>query len=225
LRWYVKEQFPQPQFEILLLILIGVQYLAVTSKFISPVSGIYIITQFLVIPSMVIFNGLTFIVDPHITIFESSLIGSWKAMALGRTSSLLISFIPFILLEGIFSYFFLSIIAFIIISLALIMEGSILLLASLLPNSMASLVVILSAAFLLPISSFVLLQSYSFLSIGIGPGLSSALYILSPILTFELYSTHIVELDPGYGSIIILLFSALAIILYIFLFTKSEYKP
>ena len=225
LRWYFKESFPHPQTEVLLIILLGIQYLSVNDQFVNPVTGIYLVSQFLVVPSIVLFNGLVYLKEEEITIFEITLIGSWKSVAVGRFFSLLSSFIPFLVMELVFFHYFSSSTVFLLIAMTVVMNSAVVMLASLVPNKSAALMVVLATAFLLPLSSFVVLQSYSSLSITISPAMGAILYLLSPLLTDMLYNSHVVSLGPGWGLAVLCVFSIIAGSLYILSFGRSQFKP
>ncbi|OWP56374.1 MAG: hypothetical protein B2I17_06110 [Thermoplasmatales archaeon B_DKE] len=225
LRWYFKDTFPHPQTEIVLFVLVAIQYLSLKDPVFDPSTSIYLVSEFLVIPFMVMFNGLVYLKEDEITIFEITLIGSWRAVAAGRIFSLLLSFIPFLAIEAIFFYFFSSITVFLILAMTVVMESAVVMLASVIPSKPGALIVILSTTIMLPLASFVVLQSYTSLSIAISPAMGAILYLLSPLLTYMLFNNGIVPIGPYWGIAVIGTFSIMAGFLYTLIFGKLQFKP
>lgn len=222
-KWYSKGLFPHPQTEFLLGIIFITQYYILTDQSLN--GNLDIVTQFLLIPLVVLFNGLFFVRDKDITIFEIYLLKSRSNVSLGRTIAIFLSFVPFLIVEALLLVVFKWKVDFLFVVISIMVNASFVLIASLLESFSSAFIVIVCVSFLLPLSSIVLFQNYSFLKLQVGQPLSAVLYVVSPLLTFQSYQGHIVQLSPSVGILVAFAFSIFVIIVYQLLFNRVQFKP
>ena len=185
----------------------------------------YYVVQFLVIPLIILSNGLHFVRDKSITVFEVPLLESWSAVSLGKVSALFISFVPFLGAESVLLVYFghTSLLSLVVASIFI--YSSIVLFSSLLSSPSVSFFMIISFLFLIPFSITALLEDYTIIHLRAGLIMSGIIYFFSPVIALESYKGHYLSMTPVSGAAIVMVASIVLLLFYHMIFARTQIKP
>jgi hypothetical protein len=224
IRWYLKGLFP-PTFTISFYVIVVVlEYLLYYgSGRISSVMGILV---FFINPIFVISGFLHVSRSREITLFELSMLASWRDVALAKVLSAFIYIIPFAVIQSTFilaehgsSQYALTEVMF------LLSYTSLGLLVSLIGSKSSGLAVAVTAFFIMPISVQILIINYIHYKMKVDQFISSVGYILNPITTYCYHVQGIVTLGLMKGLIINIIADAIFLLLFYIAFRSIQIKP
>lgn len=223
LRWYLYGLFPQPYTSIAVVLFLILQF--ITLKVLTDSQNFFTLLQILLIPLVVLSNGLHFFRNQNVTVFEINLLRKWTLIPLSKIIMMLFSFAPYMIGESIFLYL-MGFEAYIpLVAINFVVYSGLLLAFSLLPSSTSSIAMSFVFTFLLPIASSALIENYVNLGISSGPIMGAFIYVFSPIFGYHFYTLGKVSVNLLDGLIVDLVLSVLLMILYIFGFMRSQVKP
>ncbi len=185
----------------------------------------YYVVQFLVVPLVVLSNGLHFVRDQSITVFEVPLLGSWSAVSLGKISALLISLVPFVVAESVILVYFGHLSLLLLVIASTLVYSAIVLFSSLLSSSSMSFFLTVPFLFLIPLSITVLLQDYIILHLRAGLLMSGIVYFFSPVLGLESFKNQEVSMSPFSGFVTVMVASFFLFLAYHLIFVRTQIKP
>lgn len=223
IKWYSRGLFPLPIYlPILFFVALGQFYILAYLKSATEFS---LITQMLFLPVMILITGSNFFRSKHLTIFELSLLGSWKRISVSKLIVYGIGLIPFIGLEIFILCIEKDIDLILPILIALLVYLSISLLSSLSSTQITAFMISLVLILLIPISAVSLIENYVNLGITSGLPMGLILYFIVPLASFEYFKTGIVNVTPILGFATASVIAIVIIIAYVFLFERQELKP
>lgn len=222
-RWYFKGLFPHPSAEILFFIVGLIQSFSLVMY--KSHEAFIMTTQLLIIPLIGISNGMHIAREKSVTIFELSLLKSWRNIPLSKEMITFIGFIPLILIDLFITYYFGIIWYFPYIVLSVLVYSSLILIPSLMHSSSLSSTLLFFFLFILPTSSVVFIQNDVLMGYKIPVYMSIIIYILSPLFAYKYFNLHIISISPFIGIISICLFYIIVSLLYYIGFIRSQFKP
>jgi len=223
IRWYLKGLFPIHIY-LPLLSFIGFSQYYLISVLKNPIA-FSTITQIFLIPIVMLSIASHFFRSKHITVFELTLIGSWRDLAVGKLVAFTIGLVPLMVLEFIVLWFSNSLDYLSSLLLTIVVYEAISLLASLAQAQMTAFMLDLVFILLLPIGAQILLGSYAQFHYTTGAIMGVIFYFLAPLVSYEYYKFQVVDVDPYLGLSIAFIIALLLIISYPYLFERSEFKP
>ncbi len=223
IKWYSKGLFPLPIYlPILFFVGLGQFYILAYLKSAVEFS---LITQMLFLPVMILITGSNFFRNKHVTIFELSLLGGWKRIAVSKFIAYGIGLIPFIGLEIFILVIEKQIDLIIPILISLLVYLSISLLSSLSTSQITAFMISLVLILLIPISAVEVIENYFNLGITSGLPMGLILYFIVPLASFEYFKSGIVNVPPSLGFSTASVIAIVIIIAYFLLFERQELKP
>ncbi|MCL5989848.1 MAG: hypothetical protein M1166_05920 [Candidatus Thermoplasmatota archaeon] len=222
-RWYLKGVFPLPIYvPILSLIIITQLY---TIEYLKSLVEFSLLTQMLLIPFIILIVGSHFTRNKLMTIFELSLLGSWKRIAISKLIVFAIGLLPFIVIEV--SILLITKNAFIVapILISLLVYASISILSSLSTSQLNAFMISIVFILLIPISAVELIENYASLGVTSGSPMGMILYFLTPLVSFEYHRKGVISVNPLLGLVVTFFLAIIMIVVYVYLFQREEFKP
>lgn len=216
-KWYLKGMFPIPIMIVLFL-------LFTFFEIILPKQEINGILSFFIFPLYIFFGVLHIIRPKDLTIMELSLIRDWLSIPISKFLALLTWILPFILLEiGIMYYEHLTwlFLPLLILSINSIILG---LLFSLLNNKEASMILLISFYFLIPIGISILVGTLESLNVKSNLLIQFLTYYLDTLAGEYYYKSHLFTLSLLDFLPYILVLDILFFFIYIITFIRGDYK-
>ncbi|BFH73914.1 hypothetical protein SJAV_18580 [Sulfurisphaera javensis] len=216
-KWYLKGMFPIPIMIVLFL-------LFTFFEIILPKYEIDGILSFFIFPLYIFFGVLHIIRPKDLTIMELSLIRDWLSIPISKFLALLTWILPFILLEtGIMYYKHLTwlLLPLLILSINSIILG---LLFSLLNNKEASMILLISFYFLIPIGISILVGTLESLNVKSNLLIQFLTYYLDTLAGEDYYKSHLFTLSLLDFLPYILVLDILFFFIYIITFIRGDYK-
>ena len=225
IRWYLKGLFPLSIYIPLLIFIAFSQYYLLTTSIIpNRVFVFSSITQTLLIPIVILTVASHFFRNKQITVFELTLIGSWRNLAIAKIITFTVGIAPFIALEVVILWLsnYLSLLFPVLVTIAV--YESLSLLASLSQSQMTAFMIDLVFVLLFPIGAESLLGSYAKFHYTAGVTGSIILYFIAPLISYG-YWPQVVNVNPLVGLSLALIIALVLIALYPYLFKRLEFKP
>ncbi|MHB1493244.1 MAG: hypothetical protein ACYCR7_06925 [Thermoplasmataceae archaeon] len=224
IKWYTKGLFPEPHSILLYAFVFIIQIY--TLLYLKNGNELFIsTTQLLLIPMIGLMNGLHMIRDDSVTIFELSLLRSWRNIAISKIIVTLVSFIPFLILEFVIVKYYGISYEFSGIAETVLIVASIILFSSLMHSFSVSFTSLFIFLFLLPASSTSLLANLQTLKTTAPYVISVFGYLFSPLTAYEYYTEGVITLSPTIGFYYALTFTFIMILFYYEKFMLTQYKP
>jgi len=223
IKWYLKDLFPLAIYIPVLLVILLLQIYIF--KDLKSVNEFSLLTQMIIIPFMVLIISTHFFRNKLINVFELSLLGSWRNIALSRIIVFLIGISPFILAEFFVLIFFNHVYLLIPIVLSLLIYLSFSLFSSISPSQITSLTINIVLIILIPISAIEVIENI--ISLGIKSSAISGFisYLITPLAAYQYYKSGYINITPLDGFIADIILFIFVITIYLFLFLKQEFKP
>lgn len=223
IKWYLKDLFPLAIYIPVLLVILLLQIYIF--KDLKSVNEFSLLTQMIIIPFMVLIISTHFFRNKLITVFELSLLGSWRNIALSRIIVFLIGISPFILTEFFVLIFFNNVYLLIPIVLSLLIYLSFSLFSSISPSQITSLTINIVLIILIPISAIEVIENI--ISLGIKSSNVSGFisYLITPLAAYQYYKSGYINITPLDGFMADIILFIFVITIYLFLFLKQEFKP
>jgi len=222
IRWYLNGLFPIPIYIPMLLFIAFSQYYLLT--FLKSVSAFSSITQIFLIPIVVLTVASHFFRNKPITVFEITLIGSWRNLAIAKIITFTVGLVPLVVIESLILLLTKNFDLILPVLATIVVYGSLSLLASLSQSQMTAFMIDLVFVLLLPIGAESLLGSYAQFNYTTGVAGGIILYFLAPIASYEFWP-QVVNVSPSIGLSVAFVIALVLIALYPSLFKRLEFKP
>ncbi|MCL5803282.1 MAG: hypothetical protein M1529_05630, partial [Candidatus Thermoplasmatota archaeon] len=169
--------------------------------------------------------GTHFVRGKSLTIFELSLLGSWRRLAVSKIIAFSIGLLPFIVVEILLLWLSKNVLFIAPILTSFLVYSALSILSSLSSSQLTAFTIGLIFILLIPISAVVLLENLGSLGATSGTPLGIILYLIVPLASFEYYRNGVVSVYPLMGFSIAFIISVIMIFTYILLFQRQEFKP
>ncbi len=223
IKWYLKTIMTSPVYEIVLLIVVLVQY---ASLFLSSSYFMFIFdSSILSFPVTAVFVGSGIFRDKSIQIFELNLFQSRRRISISKVIAAFITFIPILIINSLilvyFNYSFLIVPSI----LSMFVIFGIMSLSAIYNSTNQAITTTIMFSFLLPLSIEALLNNYA--SMGMRPNIviASFSYLFSPLFAFYFFKDGIISLNPDYGYLFSFVFASFLVCIYILFTDKFQIKP
>lgn len=224
IKWYSKGLFPEPYTAGIYLFIFVTQYFTLSA--LQNGVGLFVsVTQLLLIPMVGLMNGLHIIRDDSVTIFELSLLRSWDNIALSKIIVILLSFLPFLILEGVITFYLNISYEFVYILATVVSISVLILFASLMHSFSVSFTSLVIFLFIFPASSISLLDNLQALKITAPVYMSYFGYFFSPMFSYEFFQSGVINVVPINGLLFDSILFFIMILIYFRTFTRTRYKP
>ena len=220
IKWYLKRLFPHPLIEILLSIVIIGQYSAL--KYYDYPDVFIFTSEYLLLPIYGIGIGMHYIRGHSSTVIELSILKSWRSIYLGKFITLLIGFLPILLLDAFILKYLKYESFFIPVSIKIITYIAFTLGASLFESISSGLIVLVTLEFLLPLSSGVVINNL-LPTQKLDAILSIIVIFFSPLISSNYSDLLSISLSMGYASSIII--SIIILLVSLIVFERRELSP
>ena len=235
IRWYLKGLFPLKFTSVMFGVFLFLEWLTLYYNSVEEGLQEFVYLSFMLVNPFILLSAFLHVFrSKETTLFELSLLSSWRSIAVARIFSSLVYVLSFWALQSVLLFAVLHEMAvwLILTSLnSLINYVGLGLVVSLTSNRTSSIVLGSLVFFLFPFSSVVLLQNYLQYYIKYHISLSGPLaylvYFLNPEATYvsRLLYPKLVDLQLSQGFAVSIVVSIVLIALYYFAFVRLQFKP
>ena len=222
LHWYFNNLFIHPYSEFLIIFVITMQIISL--EVLHDIAQFIIVTQLLLLPILIIGQGLHVMRDTRTTVFEISFVGSYKSLANSKILMSLLGVVPFLASE--FLILSLSGYTFLILPIfaSTMILVSFILISSLGSSTAQSLLISVMLVYFIPFSAYLLELSLIQFHFRQPFVVGVLLNLLLPMLTFQ-FGKQIISLDPVNSSLLNIALALFFMAGYKFLFSRINYNP
>ena len=237
IRWYLKGLFPIKSTSVMFGIFLILYWLAIYYSA-TPDQGAqaFVFLSFMLVNPFILLSAFLHVFrSKETTLFELSMLSSWRGIALARVLSSLIYVLTFWALQAVLLLVTLltgvpkETVFWLVLTTLNSMTNyvSLGLVTSLTSNRTSSVVMGSLVFFLMPFSSFVVLQNYLQYNIKLSGPMAYLVYFFNPEATYIYHSQYpgFIDLQLVHGFAASLAISLTLMALYYFVFTRLQFKP
>lgn len=239
IKWYMKGLFPIKLMMLLYSIILFIDllfytyYINLVNPWLKTIStfNIIVITSLFLNP-LILASGVAHVArTKDMTVYELSMIGNWRALAIGRLVSLLLYILPYLIIQSVLLFLLItrdSIVGIEIILLTIIMllfYCSLGMVLSLSGSRVVAVIDLSMMTFLLPLSAWILILISQLNNVVDFDVITSIiLYLLNSPMTFMFEKIYGIRLSVSWiqGGGVTILTSLLLMALYIHVFTRRQ---
>ncbi|GGM78464.1 hypothetical protein GCM10007108_15800 [Thermogymnomonas acidicola] len=222
-RWYLKGLFPPPVYVPVVSLAVLAQAYALA--YLKDAGEFSVPSQMLLIPFVVLIVGSQLSRNMLTTVFEISLLRSWRRTALSKLVALCTGLIPFTVAEAILLIATKNTPLFVPVGASIMVCASFSILALLSGSQLTAFVVSMFLVLFVPIAAVVLIENYASLGISSGVPMGMVLYSLAPLASLQYHRVGAVSVGPLAGLLTAFALAVVMLAAYFFAFQRQEFKP
>jgi|GEM_PF-1013907 hypothetical protein len=218
-KWYLKGLFTHPSIELILTLSIFLEFLM--SKNLPLMS---FMIQSIIIPVYLLYTNLHIFRQRDFTVFEISMLRTWRAIPVAKALVLLTSSLPLIVIETVFLLFVNDSIHILNLIINIINYLVFSLIISLLNAREAGVIVLSIFLLLMPSGFSILVQTY--ISLNIRPDLTIQFlsYYFDTIVSEDYYKQGILQNSLSYFLMPILVIDLVLFLVYFLSFSRADLR-